>query len=78
MVFATHLDDNFIQMLLVIGSRTVPTDALSEVLTKAVDPKSNGLAADSDTSLRQKVLNFRRAQGEAVIRPNCVGDDLTG
>ena len=36
MFLAVDRDDNFIEVPLVVGSRTVPTDALSEVLTKAV------------------------------------------
>ena len=76
-VFATHFDDNFIQMPLVIRSRAVSANALSGVLTKAVDPQSHGLAVDNDTSLRQQLFNIRRTQGETVIRSDRVDDDLT-
>ena len=77
MLLATDRDDYLIQMPLIVWSWAVSADAMSEVLTKAVDPQSDGLAADNDSSLRQKILNIRHTQGEAVIRPDGVGDNLT-
>lgn len=53
MLLAADRDDDFVQMPLVVRSWTVPTDALSEMLAKPIDPQPDGLAADNDTPLCQ-------------------------
>ena len=77
MFSATDHDYDLVHVPLVAGSGAVPTDALREGLTKAVDPQSDGLAADNDTLLRQQIFNIRRANGEAMVNPDRAGDDFT-
>ena len=39
-------------------------------------PQSDGLMADGDASLSQKVFNITMAEIESVVEPKCVADDL--
>lgn len=78
MLLATDRDDDFAQMPLIVWSWTVPADALSEMPAKAIDPQTDCLSTDNDTSLRQQALNLCRIQGEAMVDPNRIGDDLSG
>jgi hypothetical protein len=40
-------------------------------------PAMNGLTADLDAAFRQEVLDIAKAEMEAVVEPDGVGDDLT-
>ena len=74
---ATDRDQGLVHVPLVAGSGTVLTDTLREVLTNAVGPQSDGLAADKDSLARLQVFTIRRAHGEAIVSPDHLGDDFT-
>jgi hypothetical protein len=42
-----------------------------------VNPKTDRFPADKHTPLRQSAFNVGRDQGEAMIRPNSMSNDLT-
>jgi hypothetical protein len=45
---------------------------------RSVDPEADGFAADDDTTLRQEILNIRRAECKAMTGPDRIGDDPAG
>ena len=53
-----------LQLLCMLGSE-LPT------------PLPDGLVGDRDSPLRQEVLNITETQGEPVLQPDAVADDLT-
>ena len=65
---ATDHDYDLVHVPLVAGSGTVLTDALREGLTKAADPKLDGLAAGNDTLLRQQIPCSWRSDPSAQER----------
>ena len=50
--------------------------AIGEVAAKAVDPLTNGFAADDHTALGQKFFDIGRAEDEPMIDPDRICDDL--
>jgi hypothetical protein len=43
--------------------------------TKLPTPLSDGLVADGDTPLRQKIFHISEAQAKSVVEPNSMADD---
>ena len=72
-----HRDHNLIQMPFVIRSGTVPPDAGRKMGPKAVDPEPDRFATHDHATLGKQILDVRRAQREAMVRPDSVGDDFT-
>lgn len=56
--------------------RPIAFDTICETAPKAVHPFPDGLPADCHTSFGKQVLNISRAEREAVIDPDRIGDDL--
>ena len=71
-------DHDFIEVPFITRPGAIPFDAAGKMSAKAIDPEPDSLPTDYNAALSQQVLNIRGAQGKAVIRPNGVGDDLTG
>lgn len=68
--------DNFVQVPFVRRCRAVTFDTIRKVVSKSVHPLPDSLPTDDHSVIRQQVFNIRRAQGEAMVGPNRVGDDL--
>jgi hypothetical protein len=39
-------------------------------------PESDGLVADCDTSLSQKIFDIAVAEVEAIVQPDCIANDI--
>ncbi len=74
---ATYWDDDFVQLPFVGRRRPIAFDTISEMATKAVHPFLDGLPADHHTSFGEQVLDISRAEREAEIDPDRVGEDRT-
>lgn len=72
-----HRDHNLIQMPFVIRSGTVPPDAGRKMGPKAVDPEPDRFATHDHATLGKQILDISRAQREAMVRLDRVGDDFT-
>jgi hypothetical protein len=46
--------------------------------TKLPTPLSNGLVAESDPALRQKIFHISEAQAESVVKPNSMTHNFMG
>ena len=75
-VFRPGNDDHrFVEVPFVVWLRSVPADAVREMPTEPVHPFADRLPADTDAPLCQQVFNVCRTQREAMISPDCIGDD---
>lgn len=54
----------------------VAPNPIGEVVAKAVDPLTNGFAADDHTAFGQKILDIGRAEDEPMIDLDRICDDL--
>ena len=62
-LLATDRDHDFVHVPLVVRSRPIPTDAISNVSTKTIDPEPDCFPADTHTPRSQQVFNISCAQG---------------
>ncbi len=73
---AVDRDGSFVQMPFADRTGPVAPNAIGEVAVKAVDPLTNGFAADDHTALGQKFFDIGRAEDEPMIDPDRICDDL--
>jgi hypothetical protein len=60
-----------------IAVASVPPFQSSGVYSSEFDaPKTYRFAADDDASLSQQIFNISMAEIEAVVQPDCVGNDI--
>jgi hypothetical protein len=77
LLFTVDWNDNLIEVPFVSCSGAIPLDAIGKVATETVHPQPNSLSADNHAAFSQQIFNISITQGEAVIRPHGIGDDLT-
>ena len=77
MLRAVDRDDDFVQTPFIRGRRWFATDALGEVAPEPIDPEPDLLTPDEDPTLCEQIFDICRAQREAMIRPDGIGNDLT-
>jgi hypothetical protein len=67
-----------IQVPLVTRSRAPVTELIGVVLPKLPTPLADGFMGDGDATLEQQFFHVAVAQGEAIIEPDAMADDLAG
>jgi hypothetical protein len=65
-------------MPFVAGLRTPPSQPIGIVLPKLPTPLTDGFMGHRDAALEQQFFHIAVAQGEAIIEPDSMADDLTG
>jgi hypothetical protein len=70
--------EEFIQVPDVSLPSLLMPESLSEAWTELPTPLPDGLLRNHDSSLGEKFLNISETQGETVIQPDSVTDDLRG
>jgi hypothetical protein len=45
-------------------------------IAKLDTPEANRLSANSDASFSEQIFNISTAQIEAIVQPDCIGDDI--
>jgi len=76
-LLATDRDHNLVHVPLVVWSRSIPADAICKVSTKAIVPQPDCFPANNNAPRSQQVLHISRTQGQPVVRPGCIRNDLT-
>jgi len=77
-VHTVDRDDDLVDVLLVGSAGSIASDASGELRAEAVHPQPDRLPADDDAPLGQQVFDVGRAQREAMVGPDRVGDHLAG
>lgn len=75
---AADQDHDVIEMPLVIRPWAILANAICEMLPKTINPQPDRFPADNHAPICQQVFNICRAQCEAVVRPDCVSNNLAG
>ncbi len=77
MAFAIDREKHLIEMPFVpwLGASTL--QLIGVVLPKLQTPLANGFMSDVDTAFTEELLHVTVAQGEAIIQPDAMADDLT-
>lgn len=78
MLFAADRFHDFVQVPLVVRRWAIPTDAVREMSSKAIDPLPDRFPTGYQASHRRQVFNICRAQREAMIRPDRISNDPAG
>ena len=73
---AVDQEGSFVQMSFADRTGPVAPYAIGEAAAKAVDPLTNGFAADAHTAFGQKIRAIGRAEEEPMIDPDRICDDL--
>ena len=55
---------------------TAATNFISKSLTELATPVANGFVSDEDASIQHHLLYVAIAEGERVVQPDAVADDL--
>lgn len=74
MLLAANGDHHFIKVPFVARRRTAAPDLRGDLRSKPIDPNSDRLVADRNTTRSQKILNIPKAQIEPVVAPDRIGD----
>ena len=67
---------HFVQVPLVAVARMAPTKLACQQWAELAAPESDGLVTDLDPALGEQLLDIAVAEGEAVVQPDGVCDDL--
>src|SRR5207253_3758327 len=73
---ACHRERHLVQKPLVAPSRTAPTKLACQQRAELAAPEANGLVAHLDPAFGEQFLDIAVAEGEAVIQPDGITDDL--
>ena len=57
---------------------TAPLQLIRVVLPKLPTPLADGFMRDVDPAFKEELLHITVAQGEAVVEPDAMADDLAG
>src|SRR5262249_37008319 len=68
----------FIQMPFIARLRATTTQPIGVILPKLPAPFADGFVGHRDTALEQEFLHVAIAQGEAIVEPDAMTDDLAG
>ena len=63
-------------MPFVVRPGPVASDTSRELRPETVHPETNRFTTDDDATLRQEILDIRRAESKPMICPNRIGDDF--
>jgi len=74
MLLAANGDHHFIKVPFVASRRTAAPDLRDDLRSKPIDPNSDRLVADGNTTRSEQILNIPKAQIESVVAPDRIGD----
>jgi hypothetical protein len=69
---------DFIQVPFIPRLRAPATQAIGILLPELPTPWTDGFMGHRDTTLKQEFLHVAVAQGEAIVEPDSMADDLAG
>jgi hypothetical protein len=69
-------ESHFVHVPLVASSRMAPTKLARQQWAELAAPQPDGLVTDLDPTFREQLLDVTVAEGEAVVQPDRVSDDL--
>jgi hypothetical protein len=78
MAFAINSQKYFVQVPFVAWLGTSTLQPIRVVLPKLQTPLADGFMGDVDTAFAQQFLHVAVAQGEAIVAPDAMADDLAG
>src|SRR5215470_8630847 len=78
MTFAINRQKHFVEVPLVTWLGASMLQPIRVVLPKLQTPLADGFMGDVDTAFVQQFLHIAVAQGEAIIEPDAMADDLPG
>jgi len=67
---------HFVQVPLVAASQMTPTKLACQQWAELAAPQPDGLVSDLDPTFGEQLLDIAVAEGEAVVQPDGVSDDL--
>src|SRR5216683_2563075 len=67
---------HFVQVPLVTASRMAPTKLACQQWAELAAPEPDGLVTDLDPPFGEQLFDIAVAEGEAVVQPHSVTDDL--
>ena len=70
--------EDLVQMPFVARLQTTATQAIGILLPKLPTPLTDGFMGHRDAALGQQFFHITVAQGEAIIEPDAMADDLAG
>jgi len=73
-LLAANGDHHFIKVSFVASRKTAAPDLRGDLRSKPIDPNSDRLVADGNTTRSQTILNIPKAQIEPVVAPDRIGD----
>ena len=73
-----QLRKDYFQMPFIPRPRATATQAIGIILSKFPTPLTDGFMGHRDAALEQTFFHIAVAQGEAVVKPDTMADDLTG
>ena len=76
MAFAMDRQEYLVQVPLVARSRSAATQPIGVVLPKLPTPLTDGLMGHGDATLEQEFLHVAVAEGEPIVEPDPMADDL--
>jgi len=78
MAFAMDRQESLVQVPLVARARPAATQPIGVVLPQLPTPLTDGLMGHGDATLEQECLHVAVAQGEPIVEPDPMADDLAG
>src|SRR5262245_53054387 len=78
MAFAIDRQKDFIEMPFVASLRPSAPGPMRVILPKLATPFADRFVGDMDTTFKQQLLHVAVAQGEAIVEPDPVTDDIAG
>jgi hypothetical protein len=78
MAFAINRQKHFVQVPFVAWLGASTLQPIRVVLPKFQTPLADGFMGDVDTAFAQQFLHVAVAQGEAIVEPDAMADDLAG
>ena len=76
MALAIDRKEHFIQVPLIARARTPPSQPIGVVLPKLPTPLADGFVGHRDAAFEQELFHVAVAQGEAIVEPDPVADDV--
>jgi hypothetical protein len=76
MLLAVDLDEDFIDIECIAIATVLSLQTSGTERAELDPPQSDCFAADSSTSLGEKIFNIAMAEVEALVEPDCVRNDI--
>jgi hypothetical protein len=76
MAFAVDRQKHFIEKPFIPGARSPATQPIRVVLPELLTPPTDGFVGDVDAPFQEELLHVAIAQGEAIIEPDAMTDNV--